>query len=117
MASGGVLGVDKQAWLANHFRCISCGAAGLIIESDRAVCRECEVPFERIKNAVSVLTEGLRRDSGLFETENISYRNYDGNAEYILHHIEQNGGMILDCGSGQKNLTYVHLVQLEIVNY
>ena len=47
----------------------------------KPVCKECEVPFKRINNAVSFLIEDLRRDSGFFETENISYRNYDGNAE------------------------------------
>lgn len=108
---------NKLDWLAQNLRCVACGSVGICISPDNASCVACGKDYIRSGKSISFLSDDNREKMGIVDGEHVSYRGYDGNVNTILDYLRKNGGMVLDCGSGKKDLEHSNLVQLEIVDY
>ena len=61
------------------------------------------------------LTDGLRHETGIVDTDAVSANGYD---EYGLALIDEFADdLILDCGAGRRDLYYTNVVNVEIVDY
>ena len=61
------------------------------------------------------LTEGLRQETAIAETEAVSSHGYDEFVEKLI--ADHADGMLLDCGSGKRPIYYSNVVNYEIVDY
>jgi len=61
------------------------------------------------------LTEALRTETGIVETNAVSSNNYDGHVEHLID--EFSDGWILDCGAGRRPIYYPNVINYEIVDY
>src|ERR1700689_4104667 len=76
-----------------------------------------KLPFVRRGEKLDFLTDQLRRETGVSDTENISCMPYDpAMLEIIRRHSE---GLVLDCGAGSKaeSAYFPNVVCYEIVDY
>jgi hypothetical protein len=61
------------------------------------------------------LTDELRKEAGIFQTDNVSSNRYDSEVEKIIQtHAE---GLILDCGAGLRDTYFDNVINFEIVDY
>lgn len=64
---------------------------------------------------IDCLSEDLRTTFGIVHTDNISANAYDERVmDVIRRHAD---GLVLDCGAGQRDIYYGHVVNYEIVPY
>jgi SAM-dependent methyltransferase len=64
---------------------------------------------------VDFLTEALRKEAHIADTDNVSSHGYDPNVEAIIaSHCD---GLILDCGAGRRDSYYENVVNFEIVDF
>lgn len=61
------------------------------------------------------LSEKLRKETGISETDNVSSNSYDGYALELLARYRD--GLILDCGAGRRQRYYQNVINYEVVNY
>jgi SAM-dependent methyltransferase len=74
-----------------------------------------ELPHVRRGAKYDFLTDALRAETGIAETDAISAHGYD---PYALELIEAcRDGLVLDCGAGKRPVYYPNVVNLEIVDY
>ena len=59
------------------------------------------------------LTDELRNETGISDTDAISQNDYDGEALAII----RNSNLVLDAGSGRRRIYYPNVVNMEIVDY
>jgi SAM-dependent methyltransferase len=59
------------------------------------------------------LTRALRALAAVTETEQVSANGYDGHGMALV----RSGGLILDCGAGQRDIYFENVVNFEIVDY
>lgn len=64
---------------------------------------------------VSYITEALRHETQIADTENISSNGYDGTVHALIEKYED--GLLLDCGAGKRDTYYPNVVNFEIVDY
>lgn len=64
---------------------------------------------------VDFLTQSLRDETRIVDTENVSSWPYDAQIEAFLDEFA--GGIILDCGAGKRQVYYDNVVNYEIVDY
>jgi SAM-dependent methyltransferase len=64
---------------------------------------------------VNYLSETLRRETRIIDTDNISALEYDPNVIAMINRYEN--GLILDCGAGRRNIYYPNVLNFEIVDY
>jgi SAM-dependent methyltransferase len=64
---------------------------------------------------VNYLTEALRRETKIVDTDNISALGYDPAIIAMINKYEN--GLILDCGAGKRDTYYLNVVNFEIVDY
>lgn len=73
------------------------------------------LPHREILAHIDCLTDALRTQYAIVPTDNVSEHDYDHEA---LRIIEANpGGLVLDCGAGQRSVYYDNVVNYEIVPY
>jgi SAM-dependent methyltransferase len=61
------------------------------------------------------LSESVRSDYALADTDNISENQYDGEITDLINRCHK--GWVLDCGAGKRSRYYDHVVNYEIVAY
>lgn len=61
------------------------------------------------------LTDELRQQFNIIDTENVSSNGYDGDAITLIE--KHRGGLVLDCGAGCRPEMYENVVNFEIVAY
>jgi SAM-dependent methyltransferase len=61
------------------------------------------------------VTDQLRTDTGIVETNAVSSHGYDNYGEEIINQYPD--GLILDCGAGRRPVYYSNVVNYEIVDY
>lgn len=108
----------KSRFLAKQFVCNKCGTQGMDLSPEGAKCRGCGEEYHRVNNAINMLSDDMKVEMNIEETDNVSARNvYDGNAHVIINHTIGGKGMVLDCGAGKRQFRNPHLIQLEVVPY
>jgi len=74
-----------------------------------------DVPFVEAQGTVDFLTEELRAQFNIVDTDAVSSNGYD---RYAIELIEKHrDGLILDCGSGKRDVYFDSVVNFEIVAY
>ena len=61
------------------------------------------------------LTDELRRETRIADTENVSSNGYDENMERLVKQYAD--GLILDCGAGRRPVYFANVINYEIVDY
>jgi len=107
----------KRQWLSEHLRCPSCCAGPLPLNEEALACANCGAIFGVRSRALDFLDLATSDAYHVEETENVSDHPFDGNAMSIIQQVGAAGGMVLDCGSGLKTVSFEHVVQMEIVDY
>ncbi len=77
-------------------------------------CVVCDARYGRREHAFDLLTGELRAAAGVDPTENVSSWGYDPLADSVIADVD---GLVLDNGSGCKNVYLDRVVNLEIVDY
>jgi SAM-dependent methyltransferase len=108
---------EKWDWLGRHLRCPSCAIAPLALAPHGSTCAGCGASFGVRSRALDFLDLRTADAYHVNETENVSDHPFDGNAMSIIQQVGEAGGMVLDCGSGLKTVSFPHVVQVEIVDY
>ena len=70
---------------------------------------------ERDDGVLDFLDDALRAAHGVIPTDKVSEHDYDAHARGII--ARHAGGLVLDCGAGQRHAYYPNVVNLEIVEY
>lgn len=108
----------KQAKLQkirNSLRCSVCGNEELQELGERLNCAKCGSKFAFNPRNYDFLTPELRFHSGVEATESVSANGYDQTTRDLIERFPD--GLILDNGSGLRNVYYPNVVNLEIVDY
>jgi SAM-dependent methyltransferase len=74
-----------------------------------------DMPRKTLGGKLDFLTEELRKQARIAETDNISSNDYDENGLALIEKYMD--GLILDCGAGRRSVYYKNVVNYEIVNY
>ncbi len=72
-------------------------------------------PHVRRGGKFDFLTDALRRQTGIVDTDAVSSNVYDGHVEAIIRDCAD--GLVLDCGAGRRGTYYENVVNYEIVDY
>src|SRR5688572_2177645 len=107
----------RSQWLASHLCCTKCGCSPLEFASTGCRCARCGAAFPVVGGAVNFIDEFDVAEFQLDSADHISAHPFDENALAIIDHVGTAGGMILDCGSGQKAVSLPNVIQLEIEHY
>lgn len=68
-----------------------------------------------IGGRANFLTENLRRQAGIVDTDAVSSHNYDGHALDLI--AKYPNGLVLDCGAGSRPIYFENVVNFEIKSY
>ncbi|MGH7187573.1 MAG: class I SAM-dependent methyltransferase [Acetobacteraceae bacterium] len=74
-----------------------------------------DLPHRRSGHKYDFLTEDLRVDTGIADTENVSGHHYDSIVISLISEFRD--GLILDCGAGRRPTYYKNVMNYEIVDY
>lgn len=74
-----------------------------------------ELKVDGSRLPIDTLSPDLRARFGVVETSNISAHEYDPRAQELIRRHAQ--GLVLDCGAGQRNSYFGHVVNYEIAAY
>lgn len=74
-----------------------------------------DLPHRETLAHIDCLTDELRREYAVVPTNNVSEHDYDHEALRIIE--ENSGGLVLDCGAGQRSVYYDNVINYEIVPY
>lgn len=74
-----------------------------------------DMPFERLGLKLDFLSDELRQQTRIAETDNISANGYDGTVNALIE--KHSAGLILDCGAGKRPIYHENVVNYEIVDY
>jgi SAM-dependent methyltransferase len=107
---------SKLEWLSRRLRCPSCSSVGFVFEPTPA-CRACGTPTPVIDGALSFITEELMATCRIEPNAKPSEHPYNPTALEIIAAVGATGGMVLDCGAGQRQFTAENLIQTEIMAY
>jgi len=80
-------------------------------------CEACGSVFDFSDNRFNFLTEDLKQQFKIIDTENVSVNLYDGDSTAVSLIRRFWDGLILDCGAGKRNSDYPNVVNFEIVPY
>ncbi|TML14320.1 MAG: class I SAM-dependent methyltransferase [Actinobacteria bacterium] len=112
-----VIQANKWQWLAAHLRFTACQSSPLDFADTVATCQFCGATFPRAGRAVNFIDGEIATEYHIDATDVVSDHPFDENALSIIEQLAASGGMILDCGSGLKTVSYPHVIQMEIVEY
>jgi SAM-dependent methyltransferase len=74
-----------------------------------------DLPFVERDGCFDFLTDELRRQFNIIDTDNISAHGYDEIAQGLIE--KYRGGLVLDCGAGLRGVYHENVVNFEIVPY
>lgn len=74
-----------------------------------------DMPFSLTEGCIDFLTPEFREKFNIVDADVVSSNEYDRYAIEMLHKHRE--GIILDCGSGRRDIYYDNVVNFEIVNY
>ncbi len=74
-----------------------------------------DLPYIELPQYFDFLTEELRTAFAIVETDAVSSNGYDANAQELIQ--KHRDGMVLDCGSGKRDIYYENVLNFEIVAY
>jgi SAM-dependent methyltransferase len=74
-----------------------------------------DMPAERRADHYDFLSDDLRRECNIVDTDAVSSNDYDGKVLSLIERYAD--GMILDCGAGRRGTYYDNVVNFEIVDY
>lgn len=74
-----------------------------------------DMAFHTTNNCFDFLTEKLRSQFNIIDTDNVSSNCYDKNVIDIINLHEH--GLVLDCGAGKRPVYFDNVVNFEIVDY
>lgn len=74
-----------------------------------------DMPHEVVDGKLDFLTESLRAETRIIDTENVSSHDYDADIVSLVDKYAD--GILLDCGSGRRNTYFSNVINYEIVNY
>jgi hypothetical protein len=74
-----------------------------------------EMPHVRRGDKFDFLSDELRAETGISDTDNVASNNYDGYIETLIESVPD--GLILDCGAGKRRKYYSNVLNYEIVDY
>lgn len=103
---------EKLALIAPYLMCPQCKAAYIYTESN---CRQCGEKYYHTEEHFNFLTEEFRKQFEVKNTDNVSQNPYDPITLSIISRFRD--GLILDCGSGKRNVNYSNVINFEIVDY
>jgi SAM-dependent methyltransferase len=106
----------KQRWLLEHCRCPYCRAP---LEVHETALHDplCGRDFPLRDGVFDFLDDESRAAFAIVETDLVSDHPFDANALALIDAVRRSSGMVLDCGSGRKDLAIDHVVQMEIRPY
>ncbi len=64
---------------------------------------------------INYLTDALRNETHIVDSDNVSGWPYDGDTLSVLHNFSD--GIVLDCGAGRRPIYYENIINYEIVDY
>jgi SAM-dependent methyltransferase len=73
------------------------------------------LPHRCVGEKFDFLTEELRAQAGIAETDNVASNAYDAQTQALIKRHEN--GLVLDCGAGRRQVYYGNVVNFEIVDY
>ncbi|MBN2701856.1 MAG: class I SAM-dependent methyltransferase [Methylohalobius sp. ZOD2] len=103
---------EKLALIAPYLICPQCGARDIHTESH---CAQCGERYFHTDERFNFLTEEFRKHFEVKDTDNVSQNSYDHIALSIIDKYRD--GLILDCGSGKRDVDYRNVINFEIVDY
>jgi len=109
---------QKQAKLEKiraTLRCSVCGNEALQELIESLNCAKCGSNFGINQRNYNFLTQDLKLQNGVEATESVSANSYDETAQKLIERFPD--GLILDNGSGLRNVYYSNVINLEIVDY
>jgi SAM-dependent methyltransferase len=74
-----------------------------------------DMPFERRGLKLDFLSDDLRRQTRIAETDNVSANAYDGAVNALVE--KHKNGLVLDCGAGKRPTYFENVINYEIVDY
>lgn len=74
-----------------------------------------DMPMTEDDGRLNFLTEALRKETRIVDTSNVSSNSYDMAVREMIKRHE--GGLVLDCGAGRRDVYYPNVYNLEIVAY
>ena len=74
-----------------------------------------DLPCELVDGRPSFLSEGLRAETGISDTDRVSANSYDADVMTLVERYRD--GLIVDVGAGKRDIYYENVVNYEIVNY
>lgn len=74
-----------------------------------------DMPSVTNENCIDFLSDELRAQFNIVDTENVSSNPYDEDANALIEKYQN--GLILDCGAGRRGTYYDNVVNFEIVSY
>ena len=97
-----------------YLRCPTC-KGDLTDQGETVICNECGETFPKTDQHFDFLTEELREQFKIVDTDAVSAHRYDGLAmNYVAAHRD---GLVLDCGAGYRESPYPNVINYEIVPY
>jgi len=94
----------------------ACGGKLERVGAEGLTCIQCSQQYPVTERGFNFLSNELREISGIRDTENVSSLPY-GDWELPDLIAEYADGLILDCGSGLRDVYYENVVNFEIVDY
>ncbi|UXI69224.1 class I SAM-dependent methyltransferase [Tahibacter amnicola] len=74
-----------------------------------------DLPMVRQPDHYDFLSDTLRRECNISDTDSVSSNEYDGKVMALLE--RHANGLVLDCGAGRRGTYFDHVVNFEIVDY
>lgn len=74
-----------------------------------------ERPYKRRGVKYDFITNELRAETGIADTNEVSKNDYDAHVQSLIEQMEQ--GVVLDCGAGSRSTYYPNVVNYDIVDY
>ncbi|MCZ6689068.1 MAG: methyltransferase domain-containing protein [Planctomycetota bacterium] len=109
---------EKQAWVRSHIRCSVCRTdKSLVIGEDVIRCPECETDFDQHFRAANLLAPDLDLPPRVHDSTAVSMHDYDDIARSLIEEIRAQGGMVLDCGAGLREVCDPCVVTTEIFDF
>lgn len=105
---------SRRQWIVDHFQCPQCRSDAAPYTSELCTrCDSCATQFDHVPGVLNFITPAMRSRFRIEDTDNVSGHEYDPIALEMIN----NGGMVLDCGAGRKDVSFPNLIQMEVVNY
>jgi SAM-dependent methyltransferase len=109
----------NRAFCLAHLRCPHCGVHGEMLRctTHLITCLQCKSEFSQTLSAINMISEHLRIQANLADTDNVSANPYVPAVLDLIARVTAGGGWVLDCGAGSRPYRLPNVVNVEIVDY